>query len=237
MKRAFTYIGLIAGSFLIGFISFYYLMPVIVRHSKTVDVPYLTNMSVERSKSFISSLGLKCVVSDSILSSVVEKGKVIRTEPPWKKEVKIGSIIKLIVSKGPRKVKLPDIVGLPFEEALDSLDKYSITNRVIINTPVEEKEEDGKVIKTKPRIEDSLGVGGKLTIFIGKQEREVFLMPNLIGMKFQEAIEILADYKLVLAPVKWTKSANEEVILQSPLAGIEVTFGDTVRLVVSRISD
>ena len=238
-ERILIYAGLVVGSFFIGFLTFYFLMPVIVRQSRTVDVPYLKHMSLKEAKDFLSSLGLKSEIYDSVNSREVDRGRIFTTIPPRKEEVRIGSVIKLIVSKGPGKIKLPNIVGLPQEEAFDSLNLYGITNRVIINIPVEMEDDDtvskdGTVIKTKPSIEDSLEKGGKLTIFIGKEKRKVFLMPNLIGLPLDEAKEILTDFELELAPIRWTKSDREEVLLQSPLAGVEVTFGDTIKLVVGQ---
>jgi len=239
MKRIIIYIGAIIGSFFIGFFIFYLLMPIIVRRGRTVDVPYLKHMSIKEGRDFLNSLGLKSEIYDSVNSREVEGGKIIETIPPMKVEVRIGSVINFIISKGPGKIRLPNIIGLLQEDAIDSLELCGITNRVIINIPVEVEEDDtvskdGMVVKTRPSIEDSLEKGGKLTIFIGKEKRKVFLMPNLIGLPFNEATEILIDFELELAPIKWAKSSKEEVLLQSPLAGIEVTFGDTVRLVVGR---
>ncbi len=244
MNRKIIYSGIVVGSFLIGFLTSYLLMPVIVRHSRTVDVPYLKHMAIKEAQNFLTSLGLKSEVYDSVNSQEVDRGKIIETIPERKEAVRIGSIIKLIISKGPGKIKLPNIISLQQEEALDSLDKYGITNIVIINIPVEPVDfdeedddnvpKDGTVIKTKPSIEDSLEKGSKLTIFIGKEKRKVFLMPNLISLNLDEAKEILDDFELVLAPIKWTKSDREEVLLQSPLAGVEVTLGDTIRLVVGQ---
>ncbi len=238
-ERILIYAGLVVGSFFIGFLTFYFLMPVIVRQSRTVDVPHLKHMSLKEAKDFLSLLGLKSEIYDSVNSREVDRGRIFATIPPRKEEVRIGSVIKLIVSKGPGKIKLPNIVGLPQDEAFDSLNLYGITNRVIINIPVEMEDDDtvskdGTVIKTKPSIEDSLEKGGKLTIFIGKEKRKVFLMPNLIGLPLDEAKEILTDFELELAPIKWTKSDREEVLLQSPLAGVEVTFGDTIKLIVGQ---
>lgn len=234
MKRTLIYIGIIAGSFVFGFISFYYLMPFIIKHSKTIEVPYLENMSVEKAKSFLSSLDLQYVISDSVNSNEVAKGCVVRSHPSTKEDVKIGSVIKLVVSKGPKKVRLPDIIGLSRDEAVDSLSKYGITNRVFINYPVQKKDRVEKVIKTKPTVEDSLEEGGMLTIYIGKEKRKVFLMPNLNGMKIEEAEEEIAKYDLILGEIRWIEEKEERVIQQSPLPGVEVTFKDTVKLVVGR---
>jgi beta-lactam-binding protein with PASTA domain len=232
MKKVLTYVSIIIGSFLLGFAVFYFIMPVIVRHSKTIEVPYLKHMSLEKAKSFLSSLDLKYVVADSVYSSEVAEGFIVSSEPPAKEDVKVGSVIKLVVSRGAKKVALPDIIGFPREAAVDSLDNYGITNRVFINYPVKEKDLDGKVVKTKPAIEDSIALGGMITIFVGTEKRKVFLMPNLIGMTLEEAQKEIFDYELVLTDVKRTSGEVDVVIQQFPAPSVEVTFGDNVRLVV-----
>jgi len=232
MKNVVTYASVVIVSFLFGFATFYFVMPVIVRHSKTIEVPYLKHMSLEKAKSFLSTLDLKYEVADSVYSSEVAEGFIINSEPPAKEDVKVGSIIKLVVSRGAKKVAIPDIVGLTKKAAVDSLDNYGITNRVFINYPVKKKSLDGKVVKTKPAIEDSIASGGMITIFIGTEKRQVFLMPNLIGMNLDEAQREILGYELVLTEVKRTQGEPDIVIQQFPAPSVEVTFGDNVRLVV-----
>jgi serine/threonine-protein kinase len=209
-------------------------MPVIVKHSKTIEVPYLKHMSLEKAKSFLSTLDLKYVVSDSVYSGEVDEGFIVSSEPPAKRDIKVGSTIKLVVSRGPKKIALPEIAGLSRDNALDSLDSYGITNRIFINYPVEEESLDGKVIKTRPEIQDSIAEGGMLTIYIGTEKRKVFLMPNLNGMQLEEAQREILKYGLVLSEVKRTKGEVDVVIQQFPAPGVEVTFEDNVKLVVGQ---
>ena len=234
MKKVFTYVSVVTGSFFFGFIVFYFLMPVIVKHSKTIEVPYLKHMSLEKAKSFLSTLNLRYVVSDSVYSNEVAKGLIVNTEPPAKEDVKVGSIIELVVSKGAKKIALPDIVGLSRKVAVDSLDSYGITNRVFINYPVTDKSLDGMVVKTKPSVEDSIALGSMLTIFIGTEKRNVFLMPNLHGMNLEEAQGEILKYGLVLSEVKRTEGEIDVVIQQFPAPGVEVTLEDNVKLVVGQ---
>lgn len=233
-KNIIVYVSIVLGSFLIGFGAFYYIMPVLVRHSRTIEVPYLKNMSLTKAKSFLSNLGLRYVIEDSVNSIEVAKGFIVSSDPPTKEEVRVGSVIKLVVSKGPRKVKFPNIVGLPREEALDSLDAYGITNRVFINYPVQEKRLDKRVIKTKPAVEDSILEGSILTIYLGTAKRKVFLMPNLNGMRLDEARAEISKYGLTLGEIKTAAGEPNIVIQQSPSPGVEVTFGDYVKVVVGR---
>ncbi len=234
MKKILVYVSVILVSFVFGFGIFYYLMPVIVKHSKTIEVPYLKHMSMERAGDFLTTLGLKYVVSDSVHSNEIPKGFIVNSDPAAKEEIKLGGKIKLIVSKGPRKIRLPDIIGLSREEAVDSLDIYGITNRVFINYPVQEEELDEKIVKTKPAIEDSIAEGGMITIYIGTEKRKVFLMPNLNGMILDEAEEEILKYGLILAEIKRTSGEVDVVIQQSPAPGVEVTFEDKVKLVVGQ---
>jgi beta-lactam-binding protein with PASTA domain len=233
-KNIVVYISVVLGSFLLGFGAFYYIMPIVVRHSRTIEVPYLKNMSLTKAKSFLTNLDLQYVIIDSVNSIEVAKGFIVSSDPPAKEEVKVGSVIKLVISKGPRKVRLPNIVGLSRKEALDSLDAYGITNRVFINYPVQEKRLDKRVVKTKPAIEDSIPEGSILTIYLGTIKRKVFLMPNLNGMRLDEARAEIAKYGLTLGEVKRAAGEPDVVIQQSPSPGIEVTFGDYVKLVVGR---
>ena len=234
MKKVLTYTSIVIGSFFFGFIVFYFLMPVIVKHSKTIEVPYLKHMSLEKAKSFLTTLNLKYVVSDSVYSSEVDAGFIVNSEPPAKEDIKVGSTIKLVVSRGPRKIALPGIAGLSRKDAVDSLNNHGITNRIFINYPVEEESLDGRVIKTRPEIEDSIAEGAMLTIYIGTEKRKVFLMPNLNGMQLEEAQREILKYGLVLSEVKRTKGEVDVVIQQFPAPGVEVTFEDNVKLVVGQ---
>lgn len=234
MKKVVTYFSIVIGSFFFGFGIFYFLMPVIVRHSKTMEVPALRKVSVKKAESILTNLDLKYVVSDSINSAEVPEGFIVSSDPEAKEEVKVGSIIKLVVSRGPKKIALPQIVGLSRKAAVDSLDIYGVTNRVFINYPVQEKTLDGKVVKTRPEVEDSIAEGGMLTIYIGTEKRKVFLMPNLNGMELEEAQGEILKYGLVLSEVKRTKGEIDVVIQQFPAPGVEVTFGDNVKLVVGQ---
>ena len=234
MKKVVTYLSIVIGSFFFGFLSFYFLMPVMVRHSKTIEVPALKNLSLEKAKSFLTNLDLKYVVADSVNSSEVPEGYIVSSDPQAKEDIKIGGVIKLVVSKGPRKMRFPDIVGLSRETAMDSLDAYGVTNRVFINYPVQEKTLDGKIVKTRPAVEDSIAEDGMLTIYIGTEKRKVFLMPNLNGMDLEEAQGEILKYGLILADVKRTKGEVDVVIQQFPAPGVEVTFEDEVKLVVGQ---
>jgi beta-lactam-binding protein with PASTA domain len=234
MKKVVTYVSIVIGSFFFGFGIFYFLMPEIIKHSKTIEVPALRKVSLKKAESILTNLDLKYVVSDSVNSSEVPEGYIVSSDPEAKEDVKVGSIIRLVVSRGPKKIAIPRIVGLSRKAAVDSLDIYGITNRVFINYPVQEKTLDGKVVKTRPEVEDSIAEGGMLTIYIGTEKRKVFLMPNLNGMELEEAQGEILKYGLILSEVKRTEGEVDIVIQQFPAPGVEVTFGDNVKLVVGQ---
>jgi len=233
MKKFFTTFGLILGAFIVGFIVFYFLMPLIVRFGKVVSVPDLKNLTYEDAASLLNSLSLKPIVSDSAFSSNIDKGRVVSQKPSPLSNVKVGRKILLTISMGPKKIKVPHIVGLKQEKVEGVLDIANITNRVFILVPSDSVEE-GYVISSSPAESDDIVEGARLKIFVSKGKTNVFLMPNLIGLSLNESQDIISKYELVIGNIRYAKGSDSMILLQSPMAGVEVSYGDTINLVVGK---
>jgi len=231
VKKFFAASGLILGAFIAGFLVFYFLMPQIVRFGKVVSVPDLKNLTYDDARSLLLSLSLKSAVSDSVFSSDIVQGRIVSQIPSAFSTVKIGRRIFLTVSKGPKMIKIPDIVGLKQEESAGALDIAGITNRVFILIPSEDVEE-GYVISSSPAEGDDIPEGARLKVFVSKGKTNVFLMPNLIGLSLDEAKEIISKYELIIGNIRYVAGSDSLILLQSPMAGVEVSYGDTIVLVV-----
>ena len=233
MKKFLTTFSLILGAFIAGFLVFYFLMPQIVRFGKVVSVPDLRNLTYEDAKSLLASLSLKSTISDSIFSSDISNGRVVSQRPPPLSTVKVGRKIFLTISRGPKKIKIPQIKGLKQEEVEGVLDIANITNRVFILIPSDTIEE-GYVISSSPPEGDDIVEGARLKVFVSKGKTNVFLMPNLIGLSLSEAEDITNKYELVIGNIKYVSGSDSMVLLQSPMVGVEVSYGDTITLVVGK---
>ena len=59
-------------------------------------------------------------------SDTVEKGKVIRQTPEAGEVIEKGSTIDLVVSRGPQMVEMPDVIGVPQNDAIERIQKAGL---------------------------------------------------------------------------------------------------------------
>ena len=73
-------------------------------------VPTVNGLTVKQAEQEITKAGLKSTVVKQP-SATVPKGIVINTSPQNGNIVAAGTLVKLIVSSGPKMVKVPDVKG------------------------------------------------------------------------------------------------------------------------------
>ena len=154
-------------------------------------------------------------------------------------KVKKGANITLYVSMGQSTKKVPDVYGKSESSAVSELKSNGFTT-VVTEMPSEDVEK-GLVIKTDPQRTEVVEEGAKITVYVssGKTVENVDV-PDVIGMKREDAVAKLTSKKLV-ADVKETQiTANEKyypvgyIVRQSPEKGSrQVPEGSTVTIYVN----
>ncbi|WP_431920684.1 Stk1 family PASTA domain-containing Ser/Thr kinase [Nonomuraea jabiensis] len=193
-----------------------------------VTIPSLASQERAYAEEQLKNLGLTVqVVQES--SDDVDKGSVIKTDPPENTKVDKGSPVKLVVSKGPEKVKVPDgLIGQSQEDAMKTLEDAGL--RGTVKTKISSKSQ-GTVIDTTPKAGESIEKGGTVTLYVPKELGEV---PSVIGLTEADAKAQIkaAGFKSRVVP-----QANEQpegtVIQQNPGEGTKVNPGTTITIVVS----
>ncbi|MFI5802839.1 Stk1 family PASTA domain-containing Ser/Thr kinase [Streptomyces sp. NPDC051561] len=89
----------------------------LVSKGSPVDVPEVTGESVEDATRTLEDLGLKVDVAPGQINSPAEAGKVGRQSVPSGTRLGEGERVTLTVSKGPRMVPVPDVLGRHADEA------------------------------------------------------------------------------------------------------------------------
>ncbi|MCA2229071.1 Stk1 family PASTA domain-containing Ser/Thr kinase [Nonomuraea aurantiaca] len=193
-----------------------------------VKIPALATQTVKAAQAQLTALQLKSEVVQEA-STEYDKGTVIKTDPPQDTEVAKNSTVKLIVSKGPPKVKVPDgLVGATTEDANKLLEDAGLTGT--IKTKVSSKPQ-GKVIETDPKAGEEVEKDGTVILYVPKDQTAV---PSVIGLTQQDATKMLraSGFK-----VKAVEQANEQpegtVIQQVPGEGTKVNPNTTITIVVS----
>jgi serine/threonine-protein kinase len=99
--------------------------------------------------------GLKVSV-DEEFSDDVEAGKVTRTDPAAGQQVAKGAPVTVYVSKGPDLIEVPDVIGMRFSDAYDTL--------VAAGFQVKDKGEGNRVVGTDPEGGTKVKRGSTVTI-------------------------------------------------------------------------
>ena len=137
-------------SFIIGVILMnFVVMPFIVRKGDIVTVPDVTEMELEEAERILKSMKLEPYIELFEFDPAVPENYITKQEPSPGTELKVSRRIKLWISKGPKKIKVPYLTGLPVVQAENILKRFELTV-----AKVESIESDsfppGRVIRTNP---------------------------------------------------------------------------------------
>jgi len=169
-------------------------------------------------------------------SDSVEEGLVIRSEPGGGNTATKGSTVTLFVSRGPKLVKVPVLVGAQRETAVQRLRGHGLEASV---SEEESAESKGRVIRQSPDAGSRVEPGSTVAIVVSKGEEaeEEAKVPNVIGRERRQAVEEIRAAGL-------TPNVEEEetpvqgkigrVIDQFPPPGQELEPGSTVTITVGK---
>lgn len=94
-----------------------------------VQMPDIANKTKDDATSALRELKLK-VTSSEENSDTVDKGKIISTSPSAGTQLHWGDEVKIVVSKGPQTVKLPNVCGKNTDEARKILETLGLSVKV-----------------------------------------------------------------------------------------------------------
>lgn len=232
MKRLLTYVIIILIFFIIGILlANFLIMPIFVRQGVEVVVPNVCNLPLDSATIILKKAGLQSIVTERRYDRIIEQGRVIIQEPLPDTKVKKGRIINLSVSLGVEKITIPFITGLEFVKAQNILDRLGLVISDI-DSSYSDSIGEGKIIRTIPEAEVEVKKGDEIKIIISKGI--VLKAPNLLGLKLDEAENILKSLNLVLGTVNEIEGSGEKgtVIAQSPQPEQAVEAGDSINLMI-----
>ena len=127
----------------------------------------LIDVTEEEARAFLSGQGFNplCRYKNS---SVYAEGRVICTDPEYGTELKSGQTINLWISTGPKTVfaKMPGVVGMMKQEALDLLESKGFAN--VVSIDVESDEPKGKVVSQSAEKNTELDVNTEIRLEISE---------------------------------------------------------------------
>lgn len=154
----------------------------------------------------------------------VEAGHVISRGPGGARLPK-GSTVDLVVSKGPRPVRLPNVRDRTEDKAIALLDAKGFD--VVVEEIFSTKVGRGHAIGTDPTAGTKLQPGETIVLQVSLGP-EFFPCPDFVGMTIEQAREEAERRGLKLAPLPVPGTNGNEVISQLTPAGTRVRYGTTI---------
>jgi eukaryotic-like serine/threonine-protein kinase len=197
-----------------------------------VVVPTVVGKSKAAALTKLDEAGFKAGVQEEY-SDKYDQGFVSRQAPPGGTKLRKGDTVDIWVSKGSETVTLVDFRGQTPAAVVDWLRQHDLV-------PLEKSGKStafaaGQVYKQDPPAGDPVKRGDTVTYWVssGKPQATV---PDLTNMTQAEAETALSDVGLQLGgvtPESSTTVPSGQVIRQDPAAGVQVTKGSAVNIVVS----
>ncbi|WP_326638201.1 Stk1 family PASTA domain-containing Ser/Thr kinase [Streptosporangium sp. NBC_01755] len=160
----------------------------------------------------------------------VPKGNVLSTDPVAGTEAEPGSKLTLIASAGPKRVAVPNVVGMTDPQARSRLAEASLLVGKVRKQPSETVPR-GQVMRTVPAVGNPVKEGSKVDLVVSAG----LLMPDVRGMPRDQADGVLRGAGFAPEFVEQTDAAQPcTVIAQDPQPKAEVDKGAVVRLTLSQ---
>jgi eukaryotic-like serine/threonine-protein kinase len=165
-------------------------------------------------------------------SDTVDETYVIRQSPQPGDRTQKGNFVTVYTSLGPKKTKVPKIVGEPLASALSALRDANLTWRVV---EVNSDQDEGTVVDQKPTAGASVKENALVTVSVSKGPQPI-IVPTVIGSSFASASSALQAKGFAVARGADVESDQPQgtVVSQSPDAGTYQVPGATITLRVSK---
>ena len=199
-----------------------------------VVVPSTVGANQAEAKAALGVLGLTFVVAEKRYSEDIPEGLVIESDPAAGKRVDQGGNINLVISKGPERYIIPQLVGLTPEAATNLLSQLPIKLQPIVKRFSSEIPK-GYVMDSNPLSGAKVKRDSKIAIIVSKGVEQV-KVASYAGKSSEQALNELTEAGFDVE-TKYDFSETRllgEVISQKPAGGKEVDKGSKVELIVSK---
>jgi len=213
-KKFFRHLGLAVAIALILLLSTLIWLRIYTHHGRTILVPDLAGLTVDEVSDVTSSRNLRYEIVDSIYTSEMPRGTVVKQNPRASSKVKKNRKIFLTMNAvNPEMVSMPRMVGLSIRQARLALQNaglvlgdisyrpdYAVDN-VLQQLHADSVINEGTEIRKGEVIDLVLGMG---------LSNETTRVPDLVGLGLATARQIVADYHLNVGAVTYDESITNE---------------------------
>jgi len=198
--------------------------------NEPVAVPNVVGLKEEAAVTLIQNAGLEPDVQRAANADVA-KDRVFDQNPNPGNRIQKGDRVTLLVSTGPPKTSVPDVVGMNYGDAVQALNDVNLkaTKREVFSQkPV------GKVISQDPPAGEEVVEGTEITLDVSRGAKQV-VVPSVVGMSEDDARTTLQQAGFEVSSTSAPSDSTPEGIVsdQSPDGGTQASKGSTVTITIS----
>ncbi|MEU9710166.1 Stk1 family PASTA domain-containing Ser/Thr kinase [Streptomyces sp. NPDC047967] len=205
-----------------------------INSGQFTQVPSLLGQTQQAAEQRLADAGLGLKGVDRVFSDTVERGEVVSSAPASGDRIRGNGSVRLVVSRGPEIVRVPDVAGASLADARRALKKVGLVPGMVTREFSEDVAR-GEVIGTDPRAGTDRRPDTAVALVVSKGAPVD--VPDVTGLSAEEATAELEAEGLkaeVLPGRVHSPEAAGEVTEQSPGEGTEAAEGDTIQLTLSK---
>jgi beta-lactam-binding protein with PASTA domain len=210
----------------------------IVQSEEEVLVPDLVGHDTVYALDLLTSLGLNIKVGGFMWSESVPKNFIASQKPDAGTWLKQDRDVKVIISRGSRKVRVPKLVGMKLREAKLVLSQNGLQLGGICRIPATQYPR-GTIIAQQPEFLQEIERGRSVDFLISTGSKSVAVaMPKLRQLSVGQALKILEGLGLMPSEVKEVHQPQQPlntVVDQRPLEGYRVDGDSSIVLTINRL--
>lgn len=206
-----------------------------ITNPKEVEMPDVVGLTRDEAQQKIEGAKLKFEVASEEYNTDVEENHIISQDPTYVEgynRVKQGSTVKVVVSKGTEKTKVPKVIGMSKDDAIEAIEDAKLKAEIV--EEASKKIEEGYVISQETDANTEVNAGETIKIHVSTGTEKV-TVPGVVGKSQDEAKKALQDLGFVVTVTTTEDSSKDNgvVLKQSLDEGKTVEKGSAITITVN----
>lgn len=200
-------------------------------------LPNLVGVNLDTAQTVADGMGLEVKVEDKLFSSKYAANQIILQEPPPDTEVKTGQHVHVLVSLGPQRIVVPNLVGSSFRVA----QIMAVQNGLTVGDVVEvhwPAVRPNQIVAQDPPASSTEIHSPAINFLVSQGPMPLaYVCPNFVGSNVNEVrAEIQSGGFVIehLNPVNGSTAPVGTIVGQSPAPGSKILAGGAFTLQVAQ---
>jgi beta-lactam-binding protein with PASTA domain len=216
-------------------------------HGRQTTIPKVVGLTESQAERLLADHGLVLDQGDRYFSSDVPQGHVMSQAPAPGAQVRRGWHVRVAESMGPQRVVIPDLIGNSERAAEINIRRRGLELGSIASATIPGAPGDQIVVQSPPANAVNVSEPKISILTAAPEERQSFVMPDLVGQSEDAAIDAIVNAGLHVAGIatqaappaaqnasQIVPAGTRMVVRTTPAAGQRVFQGQGIGLEVTQ---